>query len=165
MGTEIGKRIARLRKREGVSQQELGDLLGVARQSVSKWESGRSVPDLTYLIRMGEIFHVTMDELILGKEGSDQSGEGQGADGGGQRTPPFFLLTAIGIVLLFLLPLFARLYRNYIFMSEGVAHTSAAAYLSEWPLCGVVWIAGLCLFGGLGGIWWRFKGKPGPKKP
>jgi len=50
-----------------LSQEELADLLGVSRQSVSKWETGASVPELDKLVKLGEIFGVSLDELVKGE--------------------------------------------------------------------------------------------------
>lgn len=62
----VGKRIAELRRKQGLTQEQLGQLLGTTRQAVSKWESGKSNPDLDYVIHMGMLFRVSMDELLLG---------------------------------------------------------------------------------------------------
>lgn len=63
----LGQTICRLRTAKGYSQSELAEMLGVSRQSVSKWETDSSAPDLENLIRLHEILEVSMDELILGK--------------------------------------------------------------------------------------------------
>ena len=68
----LGERICKLRTRKGLSQGELADALDVSRQSISKWETGASVPELDKLIRLGEIFDVSLDELITGKEKVEQ---------------------------------------------------------------------------------------------
>ena len=60
----IGENIYRLRTKKGLSQAALGDLLGVSRQSISKWETGASIPDLEKLIKLSEIFAVSLDELV-----------------------------------------------------------------------------------------------------
>ncbi len=62
----ISNRIIILRKQKGWSQEELAEKLDVSRQSVSKWESGTSVPDLTRILQMSEIFGVTTDYLLKG---------------------------------------------------------------------------------------------------
>jgi transcriptional regulator with XRE-family HTH domain len=66
----LGERIQALRKSAGMSQEELGDRLGVARQSVSKWESGATVPELDKLIAMSKLFGVSVGSL-LGLEESE----------------------------------------------------------------------------------------------
>ena len=57
----LADKIIDLRKKNGWSQEELAELLDVSRQSVSKWESAQSVPDMQRIIRMSEIFGVTTD--------------------------------------------------------------------------------------------------------
>lgn len=62
----ISNRIIQLRKQKGWSQEELAEKLDVSRQSVSKWESSASVPDLTRILQMSELFGVTTDYLLKG---------------------------------------------------------------------------------------------------
>lgn len=63
----LGENIARLRVERGLSQEELADMLGVSRQSVSKWETDCSVPDLDKLVKLGEAFGVSLDGLVKGE--------------------------------------------------------------------------------------------------
>lgn len=63
----LGENIVRLRTAMDLSQEALADRLGVSRQSVSKWETDASVPELDKLIRLGEVFGVSLDELVKGK--------------------------------------------------------------------------------------------------
>lgn len=67
----LGEQIQALRKMAGLSQEELGDRLGVARQSVSKWESGATVPELDKLIAMSKLFGVSVGSLL----GIEETGE------------------------------------------------------------------------------------------
>lgn len=60
----LAEKIIEERKKMGWSQEELADKLGVSRQSVSKWESAGSVPDLQRLLQMAEIFGVSTDYLL-----------------------------------------------------------------------------------------------------
>lgn len=64
----IGQRIAQKRKEQGLSQETLGESLGVSRQSVYKWESDSALPEIDKLIAMSRIFGVTVGWL-LGVEG------------------------------------------------------------------------------------------------
>ncbi|MBQ7874797.1 MAG: helix-turn-helix transcriptional regulator [Oscillospiraceae bacterium] len=64
---EFGKRLSELRRKNEISQEKLAELVGVSRQAVTKWESGKSNPDTENLIRLAEIFEVSVDELY-GKE-------------------------------------------------------------------------------------------------
>ncbi|MBE6563885.1 MAG: helix-turn-helix transcriptional regulator [Ruminococcaceae bacterium] len=66
--TTLGQRIYQYRKEKNLSQEQLADLLDVSRQSISKWETDASVPELEKLLRMSDIFAVSLDELIRGNE-------------------------------------------------------------------------------------------------
>lgn len=60
----LADKIIEQRKKNGWSQEELADKLGVSRQSVSKWESAGSVPDLQRIIQLAELFGVSTDYLL-----------------------------------------------------------------------------------------------------
>ena len=60
----LAEKIMHLRKQNNWSQEELAAQLGVSRQSVSKWESGTSVPDLERIIKLSRIFDVSTDYLL-----------------------------------------------------------------------------------------------------
>ncbi|MBE6030288.1 MAG: helix-turn-helix transcriptional regulator [Clostridiales bacterium] len=60
----LGNRIAALRIESGLSQGDLAEKMGVSRQSVSKWETDASVPDINNLIFLSNLFDVTLDELV-----------------------------------------------------------------------------------------------------
>ena len=72
---ELKDRIAAVRKAAGLTQEQLGELLGVTRQAVSKWESGQTTPDAATIAALCEKLHVSADYVLLGKE----PGEGQTA--------------------------------------------------------------------------------------
>ncbi len=71
--TTIKLKVAELRKNEGIGQQDLADVLGVSFQSVSKWENGVSMPDITLLPSIAEYFNVSIDELLGVKPLSHQA--------------------------------------------------------------------------------------------
>ena len=60
----LADKIISLRKKCGWSQEELAEQLGISRQSVSKWESGMSVPDLEKIVKMSALFGVSTDYLL-----------------------------------------------------------------------------------------------------
>ena len=67
----LGQSIYRLRTQQHLSQSELADALCVSRQSVSKWETGSAVPDLDKLIRLSQIFGVSLDQLVQGTSAAE----------------------------------------------------------------------------------------------
>ena len=60
----VGQRIAQKRKEQALSQEALGEVLGVSRQSVYKWESGSALPEIDKLITMSRLFGVTTGWLL-----------------------------------------------------------------------------------------------------
>lgn len=60
----LAEKIINLRKKNGWSQEELAEKLGVTRQSISKYEGAQSIPDLDKILKLSEIFGVTTDYLI-----------------------------------------------------------------------------------------------------
>lgn len=60
----LASKVTMLRKQKGWSQEELAEKMDVSRQSVSKWESGASVPDLSRILQLSELFQVTTDFLL-----------------------------------------------------------------------------------------------------
>ena len=62
--TKVKLKIAELRKKKGIGQQELAEEIGVSFQSVSKWETGTTMPDIALLPGLAEYFDVTVDELL-----------------------------------------------------------------------------------------------------
>ena len=62
--TQFGERLAALRKQRGMSQETLAEKLELTRQTISKWETGASTPDLALLVRLAEVFEVSPDSLL-----------------------------------------------------------------------------------------------------
>ncbi|MBR5429561.1 MAG: helix-turn-helix transcriptional regulator [Firmicutes bacterium] len=76
----LADKIIELRKKNGWSQEELAEQLGVSRQSVSKWEGAQSVPDMARIIRLSEVFGVTTDYLLKDELEQAEPTEGGGAE-------------------------------------------------------------------------------------
>ena len=64
----LGENIVRLRTQKNWSQGDLADALDISRQSVSKWETDASVPELEKLLKLSELFGVTLDALVRGED-------------------------------------------------------------------------------------------------
>lgn len=76
----LGQNIARLRAQKNLSQGDLADALEVSRQSVSKWETDASIPELDKLLRLAELFGVTLDELVKGESAQPEAARGEAPD-------------------------------------------------------------------------------------
>lgn len=64
----VAKRITELRKKAGMNQAQLADLLKVSPSAVGMYEQGRRYPDINMLIRLAKVFEVSLDYLITGSE-------------------------------------------------------------------------------------------------
>ena len=67
----LGQRICQYRKQLNISQEELGDRLGVSRQAVSKWETDLSAPDMNNLLALAREFGISVAELTETPEKTD----------------------------------------------------------------------------------------------
>lgn len=76
----LGNRITTLRNTHHMSQGDLAERLNVSRQSVSKWETDTSVPDLDKLIALSEIFEITLDELVKGSQPKENASQEESGD-------------------------------------------------------------------------------------
>lgn len=63
---ELGEKLRALRKRSGLSQEELADNLGISRQTASKWENGQAVPGLEGLVALSDFYGVPIDGIVRG---------------------------------------------------------------------------------------------------
>ena len=63
----IGQKIIQLRNSRGISQEKLAELMGVSRQSISKWEMEQAVPQIDKILQISEIFSVSCDDLLQDK--------------------------------------------------------------------------------------------------
>ena len=68
----IGEKISKLRKENGLSQEAFAEMLGVSRQSVSKWESGTATPDIDKIVAMSKIFNISTDSLLKEDEQAEK---------------------------------------------------------------------------------------------
>ena len=67
----IGEKIKELRRKNDLTQEKLADQLGVSYQTVSKWETGVTSPDLSLIVPLARLFKVTTDELFGFDENTD----------------------------------------------------------------------------------------------
>ena len=74
----LGARLQELRLRHGMSQDALADKLGVSRQAVSKWERDEATPDLDKIIKLSELYGISLDALLKGESQPAKT----------QQTPP-----------------------------------------------------------------------------
>ena len=61
---DIGRKIQELRKVSGMTQEQLAEKLNISRQTVSKWETSSTLPDLESILKLCRIFHISLDDLL-----------------------------------------------------------------------------------------------------
>jgi len=71
MKMSLAKRIHELRKASNLSQEQLAEKISVSRQSISKWESGETIPEIDRVIELSKVFNVSIDYLLLSSEVED----------------------------------------------------------------------------------------------
>lgn len=96
----LGTTISRLRAGKGLSQEELANALGVSRQSISKWETDSSVPELDKLVRLSDMFGVSLDQLVRQEGGGPEAGQGEEVPPAAPTAAPGRPYKTAGIVLL-----------------------------------------------------------------
>lgn len=103
----LSERIYMYRRKNGLSQEQLAEKIGVSRQAISKWESGTSTPELEKLLALSECFNITLDDLIK-EETINQGGKEASPKERGVETPKAIemkvgiglcLIGAIGLIL------------------------------------------------------------------
>lgn len=62
----FSEKLKEIRKKEGLSQEQLAEKIGVSRQAITKWETGKGLPDVDNMVILAEIFKTTLDELLRG---------------------------------------------------------------------------------------------------
>ncbi|MBS4961293.1 MAG: helix-turn-helix transcriptional regulator [Clostridiales bacterium] len=95
----IGQKLQFLRKKEGISQEQLAQKLEISRQAISKWELDQSAPEIENIVKLSELFQVTTDYLL--KEQSE-TGNGGVSQKPNQKNRAVFVV-CMGIMIIGLL--------------------------------------------------------------
>ncbi|MGT2682549.1 helix-turn-helix domain-containing protein [Streptococcus porci] len=66
--TIFAEQLKKFRQEKNISQEELAKQLFISRQAISKWENGDATPDLGNLVKLSEIFKISLDELVKGEQ-------------------------------------------------------------------------------------------------
>ena len=95
---KIGRYIALLRRQAGLTQEKLGEKLGVTNKTISRWENGNYMPDIEMFGLLAKEFHVSINDLLAGEKIPDEDFR-QKADAenffGESSKPPHFLRKAV----------------------------------------------------------------------
>lgn len=131
--TIIAENITELRRKNGMTQAELAEKLSYSDKAVSKWERGESVPDVSVLKSVAEIFSVTVDYLLQSEhEEPEQSKRKTGK----RRLRNRMLITGISILLVWFIATFA--YANITI--AGLKGYEWLAFVFAVPVSMIVWL-------------------------
>ena len=67
MTKDMGQFMQEMRKKNGMTQKELAELIGVSDKTISKWETGKGTPDTSMQVPISEAFNITVNELLSGE--------------------------------------------------------------------------------------------------
>ena len=94
----LAEKITELRKKAGLSQEQLAEAVGVSRQAISKWESAQSIPDMNKILALSKFFNVSTDYLLKDELSesmpTETSGEEPSVDSKGEPLIPVSMDTA-----------------------------------------------------------------------
>lgn len=125
----IGRKIHKLRKINGMSQEELAFSLDVSRQTVSKWETNINCPSSDYIKRICELFNVEADFLLSYDEDDPPKGRTRREDTAGAPAKSGRVKTVLLVILVIVLPfVFLGLLSLLTFMSIVLFSTNKGAY-------------------------------------
>ena len=109
---KFAEQLVSLRKQAGMSQEELAEKLQLTRQTISKWETGASTPDLELLVQLGEIFGVSTDRLL---------GVGKCANQEGREKASFLTLFCLFMLVVFVAGVVLYIWETWASASLGLS--------------------------------------------
>lgn len=130
---KVNEKLLKLRKEKGISQEELANVLGVSRQSISKWELGDTTPELSKVVEIAKFYKVSTDYLLLEKE-VDLKLEGKSLNEKGEILD--VILFVLGVVLFSISIILSQIIPHDI----NTRHSGLIAYIFEdWTIWGIAW--------------------------
>ena len=163
----MGEHICALRTARGLSQGDLAERLDVSRQSVSKWETDASVPDLDKLVKLSQTFGVTLDELVHGEApGTPEAPAAETPPAKAARVPGWrvggLVFLALGVLILLILLGMGTLAGGLVFALPFLLSAAACLILKRRHValvCGwILWLLVMAYLWNATGIrvWWVF---------
>ena len=121
---KIGDKIYKLRKENNLSQEELANKLNVSRQTVSKWELGDSCPDFDKIVPLCDIFNISTEELLRGKDVNNNFENNDIQNNTKSNTILKSLLYSIAVFILFIAFVSAAIMDDFLHLNSGLVGAS-----------------------------------------
>jgi transcriptional regulator with XRE-family HTH domain len=96
---DLGNRIKEARERLNLSQDELAEKMAISRQAISKWETGKSYPDIEKILKLSDIFNLSLDELVKGDKTFQENLIKEGRSTMSGLTILGYVLVALGVIV------------------------------------------------------------------
>lgn len=136
----LADKIIRLRKKYGLTQEELADKMNVSRQAVSKWESAQTIPDLEKILQLGQLFGVTTDYLLKDEIENEEYTDGVSEPGVRKMTlaeaNEYLLLRKVASIRIAIATMLCII-SVFPLLLLGVASENPTFFLSEELACGI----------------------------
>ena len=127
---EFNEKLQELRKKRGLTQEELAESLYVSRTAISKWESGRGYPNIDSLKDISKFFSVSIDELLSGEK-IISIAEKENKSNVNNICDLLFGIIDIMSLILIILPLYPKSFNNYIY-SVNLFLYDGLSYIIYW---------------------------------
>ncbi len=124
---ELGEKLQELRKRKGLTQEELAEALYVSRTAISKWESGRGYPSIDSLKQISGYFSVSIDDLLSGEKLLSLA-ETENKSNVRNLCGMLFGMVDLFAVMLILLPLYPQMEDAYVLAVNLFAYTNITVW-------------------------------------
>lgn len=95
---DLGTRIKTEREKSNMSQDDLAKKMNISRQAISKWETGSSYPDIEKILKLSEIFNLSLDELVKGDKSFQENLIKEGKSNMSGLTILGYVLIALGVI-------------------------------------------------------------------
>ena len=141
---EFHEKLQQLRKQKNLTQEELAELLFVSRTAISKWESGRGLPNIDSLKAISKVFSISIDELLSGEE-IIQAAENEKRENAVHLRNILYGLMDIMCAVFFFVPIFGERDGNYI-RSVSVLNLQ---FIQKYMVVSYIVILGLIVLYGL----------------
>lgn len=132
MEYDIGSKIKRARLEKKLTQEQIAELLGVSRQTISNWENEKSYPDIISVIELSSLYSISLDDLLKGDERMmEHLEESTNVVKSNQKLIGAIILNIITVILLITLSMFLPDKNYYLIMVFCLAIVSSAVLLYQ----------------------------------
>ena len=138
---EFNEKLQELRKKRGLTQEELAEYLYVSRTAISKWESGRGYPNISSLKDISKFFSVSIDDLLSGEK-LISIAENENKSNILNICDLLFGIIDIMSIILIILPLYPKFENNYVY-SVNLFSYDGLSYIVYWIMFVLLIMSGI----------------------